>query len=158
MMPRRKDLGVIDVTWGSDRLCVKTVKDSHKDLLDIWPEVDYYGICFENLEALSIRAPLISWMKFILGGENVNNQQKIKPEMTPLSLSIFESTMTQFSLPIFESAATQFLLLIFELVTTQFSLMIFKSMMVIYADKSMYFCKNLKTNNLGRPMLGGIKG
>jgi len=27
MMPRRKDISVIEVTWGSDRLCVKTVKD-----------------------------------------------------------------------------------------------------------------------------------
>jgi hypothetical protein len=54
MMPPRKDLGMIDVTWGSDHLCVKTVKKSHKELLDTRPGLDYCGNCFENLEALSI--------------------------------------------------------------------------------------------------------
>jgi hypothetical protein len=30
----------------------------------------------KNLKALSIRVPLISWMKFILGGENVNTKKE----------------------------------------------------------------------------------
>jgi hypothetical protein len=76
MMPRRKNLGVIDVTWGSDRLCVKTVKYSHRELPDTRPEIGYCDICSENLEALSIQVPLILRMKFILGRENVNTQKK----------------------------------------------------------------------------------
>jgi len=67
-------LGVIDVTWGSDRLCVKTVKDSCRELPSTWPRFDYCGNFSKNLEALLIRALLISRMKFILGGENVNTQ------------------------------------------------------------------------------------
>jgi penicillin-binding protein-related factor A (putative recombinase) len=78
---------------------------------------------------------------YIRSGECKHPTKKIKPEMTPLSLSIFESTITQFLLLIFESAGTQFLLLIFELATTQFLLMIFKSMTVICAGKSMHFVK-----------------
>jgi hypothetical protein len=93
-MPRRKDLGVIDVTWGSDCLCVKTIKDSNRELPNTRPEVDYCGICSENLEALSIRVPLILRMKFILGWENVNTQKKVKPETTPLSLLISELAAT----------------------------------------------------------------
>jgi hypothetical protein len=52
MMPQRKDLGVIDITWGSDHLCVTIVKDSRRELIDTRPEVGYCGICSENLEAL----------------------------------------------------------------------------------------------------------
>jgi hypothetical protein len=74
MMPWRKDLGVIDATWGSDRLCIKTVKDSRRELLDTRPGVGYYGICSENLEGLSIWVPLILRTKFILGGKNINTQ------------------------------------------------------------------------------------
>jgi hypothetical protein len=68
-MPRRKDLGVIDVNRG-----VIAYVWSRK-LLDTRPGVDYYGICSANLKALSIQVHLISMMKFILGGENVNTQK-----------------------------------------------------------------------------------
>ena len=72
---------MIVITWGSDRLCVKTVKDSSRELPNIQPKVDYRGICLTNLEALSIQVALISRMKFILKGENVNTQKKqIKAE------------------------------------------------------------------------------
>jgi len=47
-------MGVIDVTWRSVRLCVKTVKDSSRELPKTRPGVGSYGIYFENLEALSI--------------------------------------------------------------------------------------------------------
>jgi hypothetical protein len=113
MMPRRKNLGVIDVTWGSDRLCVKIVKYSHRELPDTRPEIGYCDICSENLEALSIQVPLILRMKFILGRENVNTQKKkVKPKTTPSSLLISELAATWFLLMISESAPTQFLLMI----------------------------------------------
>ena len=71
---------MIDVIWGSDRLYVKTVKDSRRELTETQPGVGSYGIFSKNLEALSIRVPLISWMKFILGGENVNTKKEKKKE------------------------------------------------------------------------------
>jgi hypothetical protein len=84
MMPQRKDLGVIDVTWGSDHLCVKTVYDSRRELIKTRPKVDYCGVCYENLKALSIQVPLISRTKFILEEKNENTQQKKgKSKMTP---------------------------------------------------------------------------
>jgi hypothetical protein len=63
---------MIFITWRSDRLYAKTVKDSSRELPNIRLGVDYRGICSANLEALSIQVPLISRMKFILGWENVN--------------------------------------------------------------------------------------
>jgi len=65
-----------DAIWGSDRLCVKTVKDSRRELPDTQPGIGYCGVCSENLEALSIRVPLISRMKFLIGGKNVNTKKK----------------------------------------------------------------------------------
>jgi hypothetical protein len=114
-MPQRKDLGVIDVTWGSDRLCIKTVKDSRRQLPDTRPGVGYCSICSKSLEALSIRVSLISRMKFILGWKNVNTQQKkVQIEILHRRCQFLNRQQHNFSLSISESTTT-FMLLIFKL-------------------------------------------
>jgi hypothetical protein len=69
-MPRRKDLGVIDVNRGVIAYVLRQLKTQVENYLihDLEPSA--------NLKALSIRVRLISMTKFILGGENVNTQKK----------------------------------------------------------------------------------